>query len=140
MAAFYKNEKKGLKTFWYNGTDTLKEGYAMCLDRDNITGLDGSGVAEPATDFGWARQGWVGKPARGNRHPFGGTVGDAGVDAGDHVRRVHSFGMAAGSNRSRVGGRANQNFAARKGPDVERARADRTVTIDAQRGVEIPVA
>ncbi len=70
----YKNEKQALKSFWYNGTDTLKQGYLMCFDRANITGLDGSGVAEPATDYGWARHGWVVKPASGNLHNFAGVV------------------------------------------------------------------
>lgn len=73
----YKNEKQSLKSFWYNGTETIKKGYAMCLDRDNTTGLDGSGVAEPATDYGWARHGWVEKPASGNLHNFAGIVDDA---------------------------------------------------------------
>lgn len=67
------------------------------------------------------------------------TVEDAGVNAGNHVLRIHSFNMPAGSNRVRVEARANENFAARKAFDVEAAREDRTIVVDAQRGTEIPV-
>ncbi len=66
-------------------------------------------------------------------------VEDAGVNAGDHVLRVHTFITPAGSNAVFVRARANEHFVARKASDVEKARASRTVVVDAQRGVEIPV-
>lgn len=65
---------------------------------------------------------------------------DAGVNAGDHVLRVHTFITPTGSNVAFVRARANEHFAARKTSDVEAARAERTIVVDAQRGVEIPVA
>ena len=66
-------------------------------------------------------------------------IEDAGVNAGDHVLRVHTFITPTGSSAAFVRARANENFAARKVSDVEEARAQRTVVVDAQRGVEIPV-
>lgn len=66
-------------------------------------------------------------------------IEDAGVNAGGHVLRVHTFITPTGSTAAFVRKRANENFAARKAPDVEAARAERTVVVDAQRGVEIPV-
>ncbi len=66
-------------------------------------------------------------------------IEDAGVNAGDHVLRVHTFITPTGSNAVFVRARANEQFAARKISDVEKARADRTVVVDAQRGIEIPV-
>ncbi len=95
----YKNEKQALKSFWYNGTDTLKQGYAMCFDRANITGLDGSGTAEPATDYGWARHGWVVKPASGNLHNFAGIVaGQRDVTGPAVVSLIEPEAIARGMN------------------------------------------
>ena len=72
----YRNEKQALKTVRYTGTDTIKQGYALCYDRDTITAPDGSGVAEPAADYSWGRHGWVEQPASGNLHNFAGIVAD----------------------------------------------------------------
>ncbi len=73
----YRNEKESKKTVYYSGTDTLKRGYALCYDRDNITAKDGSGSAIAATASSWGRHGWVEKPASGNLHNFAGIVADA---------------------------------------------------------------
>jgi len=67
------------------------------------------------------------------------VVEDAGVNAGDHVLRIHTFFTPSGSTAALVRARANEQFAARKDADVENERTDRTVVVDAQRGVEIPV-
>lgn len=67
------------------------------------------------------------------------TAEDAGVNDGSHVLRVHTFEAPTGSNAAFVAARANEQFAARKTVDVEAARDARTITVDAQRGVEIPV-
>ena len=67
------------------------------------------------------------------------VVEDAGVNAGTYLLRVHTFITPKGAKVALVRARANENFAARRVSDVEAARAQRTVVVDAQRGVEIPV-
>ena len=66
-------------------------------------------------------------------------IEDAGVNAGNHVLRIHTFITPTGSTAAFVRARANEHFQARKASDVEAARTQRTVVVDAQRGVEIPV-
>ncbi len=67
------------------------------------------------------------------------VIEDAGVNSGTHVLQVHTFVTPTGSTAAFVRARANEQFAARKSADVEKARTNRTVVVDAQRGVEIPV-
>ncbi len=67
------------------------------------------------------------------------VIEDAGVNAGDHVLKVHTFITPVGSTVAFVRARANEHFAARKASDIESARTQRTVVVDARRGIEIPV-
>lgn len=57
-------EKESIKRVYYAGTDTLKNGYAMCYNRDIGT----------ATAVDWERASEVEKPATGKLHQFAGLV------------------------------------------------------------------
>ena len=57
-------EKESVKRVYYEGTDTIKNGYALCYNRDYGT----------AADVDWSRASHVEKPASGNLLNFAGLV------------------------------------------------------------------
>ena len=86
----YYDEKAAMKRVLYTGSDLLKEGYALCYDRDNITatakaaGLNGAPIestelnvdaALTAAYASYGRHSFVEKPAAGNLDDFAGVVG-----------------------------------------------------------------
>ncbi|TET54812.1 MAG: hypothetical protein E3J64_01310 [Anaerolineales bacterium] len=58
------SEKPSYKRVFYNGTDTLYNGYAMCYQRAYGT----------AANAEWNRASWVAKPASGNLDNFAGFI------------------------------------------------------------------
>ncbi len=74
MHDYHKQEKIALKRVYYTGSDTIKGGYALCYDRDNITAKNPSNSALLAVSESYARHNYVEKPAAGNLHNFAGLV------------------------------------------------------------------
>jgi hypothetical protein len=63
----YKQDISAIKKVYYTGSDTLKEGYCLCYDLDNVT-VDAATVASDTRGF------YVEKPASGNVGAFAGVV------------------------------------------------------------------
>jgi len=75
----YYQEKTHRKRVYYTGSDVLKNGHALCYDRDNITAVsrsDGS-TAIAAANASYARAIYVEKPASGNLSNFAGIVAES---------------------------------------------------------------
>ena len=86
----YKSEKISKKKVYFEGTDTLQEGYALCYNRD-------SGTAATATI---ARAYLVEKPATANLKYFAGVVSSesAGVTGPQWVTIIESRGAPTVTN------------------------------------------